>query len=69
VVGCGAVALGRDPNGLANLLFAGGRWARREFDGLSPGLSLRRGGDEAADQPADPSGAQSVEEVPVHAAS
>lgn len=64
LIGFGAVALGRDPNGLANLLFAGGRWARLRFSELSPGLSLR-GGTDPDGEPVD----QPVQEVPAHAAS
>jgi len=59
VLGFGAVFLGRDPNGLANLLFGLGRRSWTELAPKLPGqLTLRR--DPAYDQP---------EEVPAHAAS
>lgn len=45
VLGFGAVALGRDPNGLANLMFRAGRWAApligRSLPDLGPGRDLR----------------------------
>jgi len=60
VLGFGAVFLGRDPNGLANLLFGLGRRSWTELAPKLPGqLTLRRDEPEY-DQP---------EEVPAHAAS
>lgn len=51
ILGFGAVALGRDPNGLANHLFRLGRWIRGEveprlrsrLETIDVGLGLRRG--------------------------
>lgn len=51
VLGFGAVALGRDPNGLANLMFRAGRLARMRFDALPTGLALP--GRSRADRPQD----------------
>lgn len=59
VVGFGAVALGRDPNGLANRLFALGRWLMHKAPGLTrrnPALSGQ-----------NPTPQEPVEEVPRHA--
>lgn len=43
VLGLGAVALARDPNGLANRLFALGHWTRKRLQDLPPGLEVRSG--------------------------
>jgi branched-chain amino acid transport system permease protein len=52
VLGFGAVALGRDPNGLANRLFALGRWLEQRgtpwLEGRFPGLALRDDSDPSA---------------------
>jgi len=74
IIGFGAVALGRDPNGLANYMFRFGRWAQaratQQLRESLPDLSAaqargKRRADEpdAADAPAD---APDSEEVPVH---
>lgn len=66
VIGFGAVALGRDPNGLANLLFVGGRWARQQYNDLPNGLSLSRA-DAHGLAGADESPAAGVDEHAWHA--
>ncbi len=61
VLGFGAVVLGRDPNGLANLLFGLGRRSWTQFAPKLPGQLHRcAASDSAYDEP---------EEVPAHAAS
>ncbi len=57
VVGFGAVALGRDPNGLANRLFTLGNFLRRQLpEGSLPGIGRARGRDDVAtDDAATPS--------------
>ena len=70
VIGFGAVALGRDPNGLANLLFGIGRRLETQLGGRLPSLPgrRRRTEDEAATTTED-TWSGSREEVPVHGAS
>ena len=70
VIGFGAVALGRDPNGLANLLFGIGRRLETQPGGRLPSLPgrRRRTEDEAATTTED-TWSGSREEVPVHGAS
>ncbi len=75
VIGFGAVALGRDPNGLANLGFAVGRRLEKRLGPrlagrlprlTAPGLGARRGRGAAAEEAAR--GEHEREEVGVHAA-
>jgi branched-chain amino acid transport system permease protein len=77
ILGFGAVALGRDPNGLANHLFRLGRWlhvriadrVRDSLPDLAPAPGKRRAtprGGPASPVPASP--ATETAEVPVHVA-
>jgi branched-chain amino acid transport system permease protein len=64
VLGFGAVALGRDPNGLANRIFESGRWVNTQLYPLLvrwfPGMALDRdaggGAEDGADDSADDRG-------------
>ena len=51
VIGFGAVALGRDPNGLANRLFTLGRWLGRRLGPRFPRGALGRGRTDVPDVP------------------
>jgi branched-chain amino acid transport system permease protein len=69
VIGFGAVALGRDPNGLANYLFRFGRWVRvratEQLRASLPDLSAAQGKRRADGLDSDPVSAD-AEEVPAH---
>jgi hypothetical protein len=71
VIGLGAVSLGRDPNGIANHLFAWGRWLRDRLPAWTAGSSAPVGtadgaGELASDLTAELSAVRDPERVAGH---
>ncbi|QIK75315.1 ABC transporter permease subunit [Nocardioides piscis] len=68
IIGFGAVALGRDPNGLANLAFKAGHWLKPRIMALAPDLPELPGRQSAKGAEPERAARDEMGEVPAHAA-